>query len=507
MSNLNLKRPKDMTLKKMFFDVSYFAKECLPEIMYKETPWFHLEIYKNLEDERNKRLAVIAPRGHAKSTLASLIYPLYRTAFNLSNFIVLISESLDQTNSLLRDLRDQIEFNERFRYYFGDLSGESIGLKWTESDMITSNNVRLYGRGTRQRIRGAKFNGMRPDLIILDDIESELNTETPEQREKLKKWLNGSVLPAVRPDIGRVFFIGTIVHFDSYLADLKNDTEGKLGWKTLFFSATQPDGTVLWPEVYSKERLEEEKSRLEAQGQIDVYYREYENEAIPPGTGIATRSDIRVEELDYKWFPEEKCWGIKEDVSEEGSDKPEYKYVPMFTFLGIDPSLGKAGRDRSGVAVYGVSATGKQYLLEAKAMMLTPSTFIDTVFQLMDNWKCRSLTIETTAFQEVYSTYLYEEMRKRGNYFTINEKKPRTSKDQRLLSLAPLYKSNGITHAKNFEEYVLELISFPKGKHDDILDAVYYAREDSYRPAMEIFQDADKKNKTREKIYYNWAVM
>src|SRR6185436_2013548 len=51
--------------------------------------------------ERNARLAIAAPRGHAKSTVTSLTYILWAICFNLEPFIVLISNTADQASDLL----------------------------------------------------------------------------------------------------------------------------------------------------------------------------------------------------------------------------------------------------------------------------------------------------------------------------------------------------------------------------------------------------------------------
>ena len=53
--------------------------------------------------------------------------------------------------------------------------------------------------------------------------------------------------------------------------------------------------------------------------------------------------------------------------------------------------------------------------------------------------------------------------------------KPRNSKSERLLSLVPLF-AKGTFYFK--PEHMIaqqEFLSYPRGKHDDILDAIYYA--------------------------------
>ena len=60
----------------------------------KPSPDFHREIINELlKLDRGDKMAVVAPRGHAKSTLINLVYPLHRILFDEEKFILLISES------------------------------------------------------------------------------------------------------------------------------------------------------------------------------------------------------------------------------------------------------------------------------------------------------------------------------------------------------------------------------------------------------------------------------
>ena len=59
-------------------DMCWFGKYCFPKALAKETPPFHRDIYKQLKNDDTKRVLIAAPRGTAKSTVCSLIFPLYK---------------------------------------------------------------------------------------------------------------------------------------------------------------------------------------------------------------------------------------------------------------------------------------------------------------------------------------------------------------------------------------------------------------------------------------------
>lgn len=48
------------------------------------------------------------------------------------------------------------------------------------------------------------------------------------------------------------------------------------GWETRRYQAMSDDGkNVLWPEMWSKKKLLEEKEDLESIGRVSMFYREY----------------------------------------------------------------------------------------------------------------------------------------------------------------------------------------------------------------------------------------
>ena len=110
---------RETLLKRMYMDIFFFAKFILGDAeqpmnyhIRKPSPAFHKEIVNTLLSlKRGKNLAVVAPRGHAKSTLINLVYPLHRILFDEEKFILLISESERQYKFLLETLGNEIENN------------------------------------------------------------------------------------------------------------------------------------------------------------------------------------------------------------------------------------------------------------------------------------------------------------------------------------------------------------------------------------------------------------
>ena len=68
-------------LKKFKNNMGLFGKFCFPTALKRDIPPFHTEVYKTIINEKNRRCLIAAPRGTAKSTVCSLILPLYKAAF------------------------------------------------------------------------------------------------------------------------------------------------------------------------------------------------------------------------------------------------------------------------------------------------------------------------------------------------------------------------------------------------------------------------------------------
>src|SRR5690625_7242667 len=98
-------------------------------------------------------------------------------------------------------------------------------------EFITSSNMKVEAKGLGTQVRGLRHGSTRPDLFILDDIESDESTSTPEQIAKAKAWFNDSMLPALAKD-GLVIYLGTILCYGSLLHYVRSE-ERRVGDKSV----------------------------------------------------------------------------------------------------------------------------------------------------------------------------------------------------------------------------------------------------------------------------------
>ena len=164
-----------------------FAERVLPEHVQdpktKETIpscSMHFELEQLYLDTALTKIAVAAPRGHAKSTVTTFEFALHQALFKKANNIIIISATEDLAIRFLRTIKAELEYNPRIKMLFGDMKSP----KWSETEIVLANGVAINARGRGAQIRGLKHGSFRPDLIILDDLEDCLLYTSPSPRDR-----------------------------------------------------------------------------------------------------------------------------------------------------------------------------------------------------------------------------------------------------------------------------------------------------------------------------------
>ena len=121
-------------------------------------------------------VAIAAPRGFAKSTAITHSYTLAEALFRQSKFIIIVSDTESQASLFLGDIKSELLENEDLIHLFGITSFE----KMNETDIIVKlkdgYRFRIIAKGAEQKLRGTKWDGLRPDLIVIDDLEGDENS-------------------------------------------------------------------------------------------------------------------------------------------------------------------------------------------------------------------------------------------------------------------------------------------------------------------------------------------
>jgi len=479
------------TLKKFYESMGLFGKICFPTALKSDIPPFHTEVYKNLQNPRVPRVLVAAPRGTAKSTVSSLILPLWRAAFKPQDedlFIVIISESQTQSINFLSRIKYHLENSSTYRRLFGDM-GPSTAKRWTGNDIILANGTRIIAVGTGQRVRGFIEGDTRPNLIIVDDFESELNAATPEARAKNRKWMTEAVIPSLSDD-GRIVMIGTVISEDCFLYWAKESP----AWKVLWYSIINEDGNSIWESRFPMSRIDQIKAEFEGVGNLNGFFQEYMNEAQAPDNAPFKPEYIKLHHYSHERINGQSCLVRTIDGQKE--------IIPVELYSGIDPASSLNARsDFFVIATIAVDSDGNKYIVDLFRDKINPAMQPETIIETFKKYRPKRMKVETTGYQEALRQAVRKQMLEQNLYIPGLEKgiKPRSKKSERLISLVPMLAKGEFHFRPKDLPAQQEFLSYPKGKHDDIMDAIYYAL-DGHKPCRIPRNDfdpkAEKKNYT-----------
>ena len=498
MSDYEEKYARKQVLNRLYKNMALFGRHCFPTALRKEIPPFHHDIYRALKNNDKRRVAIAAPRGTAKSTTTSLIYPLWKAAFKRSDedlFIVIISESQTQSINFLSRIKYHLTMSDTFRSMFGEM-GPLTAKRWTNNDIILANGTRIVAVGTGQRVRGFIEGDTRPNLIIVDDFESELNAFTPEARAKNKKWMTEAVIPSLSDD-GKVVMIGTVISEDCFLYWIK---ESK-AWKVLWYSIWDDDEKSLWPDRFPKERILQIKEEFASIGNLNGFYQEYMNIAQSPDNAPFKPEWVKMHHYDFEIRDGQPC--LIRTIDEEET------IIPVEVYSGVDPASSLSARaDYFAIATIAVDNEDNKYIIDMVRDRLSPSEQPQKIIDVYKKFKPRRIKIETTGYQEALRTGVRSIMKEDGLYIPGLEKgvKPRTRKSERLLSLVPMFARGKFHFRPEDIKPQQEFLSYPRGKHDDVMDAIWTALDGAKPCRLKEF-NGEKTGKKQKKKFLDWLTM
>lgn len=454
-----------------FFSGEYkYSKNEFHEYMY--------HILQDLDENKVNRIAIAAPRGHGKSQTVKM-WLLKQVLYRRFDCITYVSDTYKKSVDHITTIKQAIEMNKRVKGLFGDQVSET----WAANDFTTKDGVTIQCIGSNQSPRGLGKGSKRPQLIIIDDGEDEETCATPEQRTKLKNWFFSALLPAGDADV-KVVVIGTIIHQDSLLSNLLQMP----GWTTRKFAAIQDNGKPLWPEKFNMKKLIQIKQELFNASKSDSWYTEYMNNPI---------SD---ENREFKREYFDKCYYYDRDL-------PDNLNIYMVSDFAISK---KQRADYSAIIAIGIANNNDRWVLDVRRGKWDTGEIIDNIFDMYVKWKPIKFSVQKDLIWTTIYPFLKNKMMEDSLYIPLYEitVQRKAKKEERIRSLLPWVQSTKFRIKRDMVDYVEEFLSFPKGKHDDMIDASADINEIAQVPDItkedeeeRILEMVLKKNRKRGTIY------
>ena len=226
-----------------------------------------------------KRLMILAPPGSAKTTYVSRLFPAWYFAFRPRSAIIACShtQSLSETNS---------GFVQRIVRENPDTLGYRLANDAKERWYTDANCAYLAGSV------GSAILGFRANIAVLDDpIRSRADAESETQRDNLWQWFINDLETRLTPD-GAIILIATPFHEDDLMGRLQRTQAEQ--WKVLRLPAVCDDeaadplgrklGEPLWADDqygYGA-RLLEIQAAAEREGRARDWFAMYQGRPRPP---------------------------------------------------------------------------------------------------------------------------------------------------------------------------------------------------------------------------------
>ena len=473
-------------------DMISFGKLFLPDdYLRSETPAFHYEVADTITNADNKQVAIILPRGHGKTVLTKCDILRSFCFTKTPLFYGWVSATAKLATGNMDYIKYHLEYNERIRYYFGELKGK----KWTETDVELSNGCKLISKSNISGIRGGAKLHKRYDLIILDDFEDENNTVTPEARAKNSNLITAVVFPALEPHTGRLRINGTPVHFDSFINNLivnyeRSQKENEdFSWDIVLKKAIDTKGNILWDSWFGKKEMDRKKKFYADSGQPQKFYQEYVMEVQNAEDAIFTRDHLRFWDGRFK---HDEDTGINYILFKDGTEKP------VNVFAGVDPATDSARRDTdfSVIIMVAIDSDNNCYVLDYLRNRSLPvlgipgdgkKGIVDYLFDYNKIYHPALFTIEDTTMSKPIFQSLVSEMRRRNDFgvkYCAEKPGNRMSKRDRIQEiLAQRFAIKSMFLKKEHYDLQHEIFTFgPRMGHDDTIDALAYACKHAHPP-------------------------
>lgn len=424
---------------------------CTEFLGYKDWDSVHDDMERFLARPSQHKLALI-PRGHLKTSIITVGKSIQKLLINPNERILIANQVWDRSRDILSEIKGFLTAKSELPKIFGNFESD----RWREDDIV------IAQRTASNKTPSVATTGVEAEqtsahytTIFNDDLQGHQNCQTKEQREKVKRFRE-SEFDLLDPGC-EMIDIGTRYHLDDVYAHIM---ENEKEFTDVMVRKVIENGTLIFPRKFSKKLLVGSKSWVHSEEQCldyinylkktkgSSFYSQYMNDPVDEENQLFKRSD-------FKYY----------------SKRPER----LFVGLTLDPALSeKQEGDYFAINVSGMDFLGDIYVLDTIRGRWSPSQAIQNIFTSYLKWKPHAIGLETVGFQRTLKYALEEEMRRRKTHFPITELQhaANQTKEFRIKALQPLYAAGMVKHAPWMTNLEGELLSFPRGKNDDELDAL-----------------------------------
>lgn len=477
----------------------------------------HRELWKDIEDSiignGSEQLGRVLPRGTGKSAFGTLGPTCWSVAYKHKTYTLICSDIGSTAEKFIKDIKDNMIENIYVEQAFGKiLDDKNRNFICNATQLEFTNHTFVEAISSTSPMRGRKYKNVRPDLIVLDDYQSEDDVRTEEARSKKWKRYSDDVKFAKQRPIkrnGKIIKKGTVLmawgtqqHKECFYSRLIKTATWKFKKEkgVLVDDVINQDGQKingvdylfnngLWKEFKeilfdfkNEDRLEDAKEfyyKNESKMQYDTLWSEfwdclelaldyYEN---PNSFKQEVQGDV--DSIGEKWF--------KSMRTETREDIETHEFIK--TMICADPaSSGGRKNDYSAFLVGSVATNDFKYARKAELAKINARQDFDKYIKhmidlLVEYPEATHISIEKNTFNGADANQLEKAIKehetlKYRNITIINEQQ-RKNKDDKISTIVPFVNRGEFIFAQEDAEFIKQFMEFAGQKfttHDDAAD-------------------------------------
>ena len=379
----------------------------------KEPSWIHSSM--TYEPASAKRLLINVPPEHAKSTVITVNYCVYRIAMNPNVKITIVSKTQERAKEYLYSIKQRLSHERwaKMQAIYGSAGGWKEDADSWKADRIYIARDSTEKDPTVQALGiGGQITGARSDLIILDDV---VTTSNAHEWEKQLLWLQRDVVTRLG-DIGKLLIVGTRIAPNDLYREIRNPDHWT-GGKTPFTYFAMPavleydEKPEKWKTLWAKSHIPWEGSDEGVLPDENGLYPKWDGPALfrrrsevsPSAWALVyQQEDVQEDSI----FPPICVQGSINRMRKRGPLKPGVPGHPKergawYTIMGLDPAM---TGNTAAVVMTVDRNTRARYILDVENMQdPTPQKIEKLIEEWVEKYQPQELRIETNAHQKAYA--------------------------------------------------------------------------------------------------------
>lgn len=265
--------------------------------MYAKCPFapFHKKAIARLLNNPEWFEVLSWSRELAKSTIVMFVV-LYLVLTGKKHNVIMTAATQDAAEKLLAPYKLNLEGNQRIIVFYGQQ--EQPG-QWTSTSFTTKDNAAFMAIGAGNAPRGSRNEAVRPDVLLVDDFDTDEECRNPVTLDKKWQWWEKALYPTrsvSEPTL--VIFCGNIIAKDTCVA-----RAGKMADHWDIVNLVDKDGNSTWPEKNMPEHIE----RIRKSISTSAFQGEYMNNPVSEGKIFKNLPFGKIPPLEK--FPFLVCYG------------------------------------------------------------------------------------------------------------------------------------------------------------------------------------------------------